>query len=293
MWKNEIIDYLRGNSPFFPKEEKHKAFFNQISYWVEYAQTFFFGDFEKIENIYKTNEGRVFNAHFDNPYEYTLFEWTEKNNEYIKPHRKTEPKKAVLLVGNRSKGSQYMIGFTYAKIIAVKCNTAEEIWTWCISPIIPIIEEGNENISWYTWGDSAPLENDEIESKIHDEVNIDLATSRLYLDVLNCQNIVTKDVIPPEKLNRKRIRNGKLPLYTYKILEVVKGKPKSKNAGSVPWDYQSPASVRFHLCRGHFKTFTPDKPLFGKYSGTFWWNPQSRGNKELGEIEKDYDVKVV
>ena len=293
MWKNEIIDYLSGASPLSPKKEEHKDFFKQILSWVRPAQTFYFGDFEKIENIYKKNEGCVFNAHFNNPYEFSLFEWSEKNNDYIKPHRKTEPKKAVLLAGNRLKGSQYMVGFNYAKIIVLNGDTTQTIWSWCISPIIPVAEEGEDNVSWYTWGDSATLENDELRNKVHNEVMADLATSRLYLDVLNCQNIVTKDVVPPEKLNRKRIRNGKLPLYTYKILEVVKGKPKSKNAGSVPWDYQSPASVRFHLCRGHFKTFTPDKPLFGKYSGTFWWNPQSRGNKEVGEIEKDYEVKVV
>ena len=121
-----------------------------------------------------------------------------------------------------------------------------------------------------------------------DEMNV----AMVMIDIINCQNIITKNVIPPEKLNRKRIRNGKLPLYSYKILEVVKGKPKTKNAGSVPWDYKSPEAVCFHLCRGHFKTFTEERPLFGKYSGTFWWNPQSRGDRSKGVVEKDYKVKV-
>jgi len=47
---------------------------------------------------------------------------------------------------------------------------------------------------------------------------------------------------------------------------------------------------RIHLCRGHFKEYTKEKPLFGKYTGTYWWQPTMRGNKKKGVIHKDYEV---
>jgi hypothetical protein len=45
-----------------------------------------------------------------------------------------------------------------------------------------------------------------------------------------------------------------------------------------------------HICRGHFKTFTEDAPLFGKRVGTYWWASQVRGKAEEGVVEKDYRV---
>jgi hypothetical protein len=47
-----------------------------------------------------------------------------------------------------------------------------------------------------------------------------------------------------------------------------------------------------HICRGHFKTFTPDAPLFGKLTGTYWWADHVRGAAELGEVDKDYRLVI-
>ena len=45
-----------------------------------------------------------------------------------------------------------------------------------------------------------------------------------------------------------------------------------------------------HICRGHFKTFTSDAPLLGRFTGTYWWTPQVRGSKSAGTVIKDYRV---
>ena len=45
-----------------------------------------------------------------------------------------------------------------------------------------------------------------------------------------------------------------------------------------------------HICRGHFATYSPDKPLFGKHAGTFWVPAHVRGNAERGVVAKDYRV---
>lgn len=46
-----------------------------------------------------------------------------------------------------------------------------------------------------------------------------------------------------------------------------------------------------HMMRGHFKTYTPEAPLFGKRVGTWWWQPGLRGNVEKGIVLKDYAVE--
>lgn len=47
-----------------------------------------------------------------------------------------------------------------------------------------------------------------------------------------------------------------------------------------------------HIVRGHFKTFTADRPLFGSRVGTWWWSPTARGDEEAGVVVKDYRVNV-
>jgi len=39
------------------------------------------------------------------------------------------------------------------------------------------------------------------------------------------------------------------------------------------------------------KTYTTEKPLFGKYVGNVWCPPHARGNKKMGVIKKDYKIK--
>ena len=210
MWKHEIMGDLRGATP---THERTKEFFKQSASWVESAQVFYFGEFEKIENVYKSKVGTVFDAQFDNPYSFTLFEWSESRKENILPYQTHAPRRAVLMIGDKTQDRQFMLGFWYAKVFLQKREITKEMWTWCVSPVIAEARKGEENVLWRSWADSTQeSEIREHFDQLCEETNIDFATSRLYLDILNCQNVVTKDVIPPEKLNRKRIRNGKLPL---------------------------------------------------------------------------------
>lgn len=45
-----------------------------------------------------------------------------------------------------------------------------------------------------------------------------------------------------------------------------------------------------HICRGHFAHYGDDKPLFGKYTGTFWRPMHARGKVEQGVVVKDYKI---
>jgi hypothetical protein len=107
--------------------------------------------------------------------------------------------------------------------------------------------------------------------------------------ILNSKNIYQQEILPPQKVNAKRIRKGKLPLYSYKVLNVkLFGTPETSSIAQ----YSDPLNHnRLHLCRGHFKEFTDEKPLFGKYTGLFWWQPTIRGQNKKGFVNKDYLIQ--
>jgi len=110
------------------------------------------------------------------------------------------------------------------------------------------------------------------------------------LMLLNTKNITTIDNPPPARLNKKRVKNGKQPLFTYKTLRLqLPAKKRRKGSGPA---MATNNTTRLHLCRGHFKTYTEDKPLLGKFTGRYWWQPHARGDKSQGVVMKDYEVKI-
>jgi len=112
----------------------------------------------------------------------------------------------------------------------------------------------------------------------------ELAALNCVLMLLNCKNIATEKIEPPQALNKKRIKNGKLPLFTYHTLVL---KPMGKHDESIPKDLWN---NRIHLQRGHFKTYSAEKPLFGHIIGRLWWQPHLRGKSRDGVVVKDYVV---
>lgn len=65
--------------------------------------------------------------------------------------------------------------------------------------------------------------------------------------------------------------------------------PSAKSGGH---GGQDPEAVKraLHICRGHFATYTEDRPLFGRHVGRFWHPQHVRGKAEHGEVRKGYAV---
>lgn len=110
----------------------------------------------------------------------------------------------------------------------------------------------------------------------------------LAVSFMHCRNVELQKIERPEKVNRKRAKAGKTPLYTYSVIDIQPVKKILKDATN---NHLTGIKQRLHICRGHFKTYI-NKGLFGKYPGTFWWPDQLRGDKALGVSAHDYSVKV-
>ena len=99
-----------------------------------------------------------------------------------------------------------------------------------------------------------------------------------YISAINCINIKTVETKPDSKLQKARIKRGKLPIYSFHTLYLNLGKESSSSAHG-----GTHASPRLHLRRGHPREFSP-----GKWT---WVQPCVVGNKALGVVHKDYAAK--
>ena len=105
------------------------------------------------------------------------------------------------------------------------------------------------------------------------------------LAMLNCKNAVIEVDKPSPKLQKKRKKKGKPPKNEFSIIKVARVTKKYTKS-----DIMDTSKMPMHLMRGHFKTYTEEAPLFGKYTGTWWWAQQIRGGKE-GEVKTKRKVR--
>jgi hypothetical protein len=112
----------------------------------------------------------------------------------------------------------------------------------------------------------------------------------LAISFLHCRNVTveTHNPLPRKVRNRAEISffHGE-PVIRHKTLHIHAMRRILDSEGNIGAKGLMHA---LHICRGHFKTFDADAPLFGKHSGTYWWNAQVRGSPAQGEVRKQYDV---
>ena len=203
------------------------------------------------------------------PYDITLASYSDNAHLELE-HGCEKSTRRAMLVCNSGDGLQ-MFSFYYF----------DNKKRWGFTPVgVHIKDNGTQDLLYF-------FDFDFVE-KARKEFSEELTATKTIFDVLSCKNVSLTPVDPPEKLNKKRIKNGKQPLYRYHVLTVDldKGRKQSgvgrgANLGTMP----------VHLCRGHFKEYTTEKPLFGRVTGRFWWQPYARGKAENGVVMKDYEIK--
>jgi hypothetical protein len=107
------------------------------------------------------------------------------------------------------------------------------------------------------------------------------------ITLLNCKNITTESHEAPIPLNKARKKAGKQELFTYKTLKIIVPSDKKENQRYIG---DTANHNRIHFCRGHFKEYTAEHPLFGRVTGLYWWQPHVRGQNKNGIVMKDYVV---
>ena len=110
----------------------------------------------------------------------------------------------------------------------------------------------------------------------------------LALSFLNCRNVVSVERLPSRQERRSAERRGE-PVVTFRTINIEPMKTVLRTEGGIE---QNGLRRALHICRGHFVHYSEDKPLFGKYAGTFWKPAHVRGDLDAGVVSKDYSVKA-
>ena len=106
------------------------------------------------------------------------------------------------------------------------------------------------------------------------------------LNFLHCRNVLR--ITNENKYPRPIRRQGHKPKFEkFYTLQIEPMKKVLEDEGNIKGNGILKA---FHICRGHFRTYEEDKPLFGKLTGTFWIPNHTRGSMEVGRVLKDYKI---
>jgi hypothetical protein len=111
------------------------------------------------------------------------------------------------------------------------------------------------------------------------------------LKYLQCKN-VTSEYIYKTKSSKEFniIPKEDKELFRYKVLKVMVPKNRKKYVYDEKMEPKM-TTMPVHIVMAHEKTYTKEKPLFGKYVGSWLWQDFTRGTPENGFITKDYCIK--
>ena len=109
----------------------------------------------------------------------------------------------------------------------------------------------------------------------------------LSISFLHCKNVQVARQTPPRKLSHAFQRRHGRALTQFHTLQITPMRKVLEREGQ---SQTLGLKKALHICRGHFKTFTLDRKLFGRYAGTYWWDAHVRGAMEHGIALKDYQV---
>lgn len=114
---------------------------------------------------------------------------------------------------------------------------------------------------------------------VDDIADVLLSQTRAVLIALESE-VATSDVIrAPYKLNQKRERAGKLPIFDYHVVNLAARKryaPRLPEPGDHPTEHRG---KRLHFVRGHWRHYSNVKT---------WVKWHLRGDPDLGFVDKEY-----
>jgi len=274
MFAHQVIEDLNAfNIPKNEASERYLDHMNKCLETIPSAQKFFFeNQYESARHycikLLEKSKDWIDNllSDFHMPYKTMWVSWSENNGS----------ERMVALMAESNNEITITIFNSYIK----------KPWTMLAAKSIINIEYTKIHTSPLTKTDVLTKREQEIYQKSIDHVSVDSAIAIAFIQILNCKNIGAETVPAPAKLNNKRKKKGKLPIFSYKTL-VIKpfGKKQKALAEKGLWHN------RIHLAMGHWRTYTKERPMFGKYYGNFWIHAHVRGQNRDGIVMKDYEVR--
>ena len=214
------------------------------------------------------------------PFAVVWFEWFAKESPYL-------PKYASLILKSESPSNKrgYLLS-----IFTFPFNQPKN--RWGLSPIASSVDMVTQEITT-NW-----LIPEEIYERLQKkdiqgfrEINqYSLSCTHLCLLFLNCRNVETIITNPPPKLQKKRKKKGRLPLFSYHTLEIKDMRKKVvKPDGYVPT--KTGTKLRYHQMPARIVRYSAEKPLFGnpKNVGLYAFKSYYRGDPEKGVTIRDYE----
>jgi hypothetical protein len=124
----------------------------------------------------------------------------------------------------------------------------------------------------------------------------EIAHTFLYVALLTVQFMHFKNVKIVESetpiirsAKKGTLKKKRVPTIKHYTLDIEPLKKVIKKEGCI---IENGIQKALHVCRGHFRDYT-EKGLFGKILGKVWVNAHNRGNKQNGEIVKEYNLKLM
>jgi hypothetical protein len=169
-----------------------------------------------------------------------------------------------------------------------------KVQRWMLRALNPAMSErGAENIlgSLYPGrhGDTGrPRTVEEVAADVEEKTGYVLTGCVAAFALLNCRNVVQVEQAPC-RAARRRAERAKLPAFSYHVLRVGPVRQaREPRAGARP---EPLGHVALHWTRGHFKTFSAARPLFGRIVGRWWWQPHLAGRNRRRFVDKDYRLE--
>lgn len=163
----------------------------------------------------------------------------------------------------------------------------DEQSAWEPSPVVwgfdPLeLEKGEDGEFVMTGFHHCPCHPEAYERFSGDDINRDLEMSfRPLLEfclTVNCENIKTEVLAPPDKLAKKRIKNNREPFYSYHVLLIPGGGEGDGNSSQSGRD-----GPRVHWRRGHLRRL--------QSGSVIWVRHTLVGSAENGLVDKSYAVR--
>lgn len=169
----------------------------------------------------------------------------------------------------------------------MKSPEDEHVWAMCVCMTNdkgqPIVCGGGPFMTNAT-GQVIGILDEAVEPSLCSSVLVHCASAFAFA---HCKNVELIDCTKEHGPDSKFCRRKRVPSVVYKTLKIP-----GMTSHYVRGDGHSGVEMRSHICRGHFATYTADKPLFGRPDGIgkFWHPAHVRGNARHGAVVKDYEI---